>query len=348
MKLSEKLNNNQIKGLNEIIKNNKSSGTEIRRAQAILMVNNNIPVEIIAEISGYRRTNIFEVRAKYLKNGAGAILDKRKGTPKEILTKKQREEITNILKSSRPLDYGYVGEFWTTGILGNFIEKRYKVKYKSKTSLYLIFREAKFTYHKPERIYHKRDEEEVKKWKEEVQPVIKEAIDEPGTIIFTEDEMILSTQTTVQRVWLPAGESVRIETSNKRENRSIYGFLDIKSGKEIAFKAPKQNMEETIKVLKKVRKEYPKNKIILLWDRALWHQGKDVQEFIKEDKHIETIYFPKYAPDENPQEHVWKAGRSHVTHNRFIENIDKATDEFIEYLNSSKFEYSLLDFNSLS
>ena len=106
-------------------------------------------------------------------------------------------------------------------------------------------------------------------------------------------------------------------------------------------------MYETVKILKKVRKVYPKKKILLLWDGAGWHRGSKTQEFIKKDQKIKTIYFPKYTPEENPQEHVWKSGRDQVTHNRFIENIDTTTDEFIKYLNKTNFPYSLLGFSPI-
>jgi len=33
---------------------------------------------------------------------------------------------------------------------------------------------------------------------------------------------------------------------------------------------------------------------------------------------LQTIEFPKYAPEQNPQEHVLKELRKHITHNKFI------------------------------
>ncbi|PIQ07367.1 MAG: hypothetical protein COW72_00695, partial [Candidatus Nealsonbacteria bacterium CG18_big_fil_WC_8_21_14_2_50_37_10] len=92
----------------------------------------------------------------------------------------------------------------------------------------------------------------------------------------------------------------------------------------------------------KVREIYPKKKLLIFWDGAGWHRGSKVQEFIKQDKNIQTIYFPRYAPEQNPQEHVWKSGRNKVTHNRFIQDIDSATDDLIKYFRSHKFNYSLL------
>lgn len=118
--------------------------------------------------------------------------------------------------------------------------------------------------------------------------------------------MILSSQTTFQKIWLPVGEYPKIEVSN-------------------------------------TRKIYPDQKIILIWDGAGWHRGSVVQEYIKQDKNIQQYYFPKYSPEENPQEHVWKKGRSNVTHNKFIKIIKRAAEDFVNYLNNNLFDYKILN-----
>ena len=176
-------------------------------------------------------------------------------------------------------------------------------------------------------------------------PIVEKALSDPDTTVLCEDEMVLSTQTTFQKIWLPKGEYPKIEASNKKENRSIYGFLNIKTGTEHAFKTEWQNMHITAKILKNVRKIYPTQKILLFWDGPGWHRGSMVQEFIKVDGKIEIIHFPKYSPEENPQEHVWKKGRSAVTHNFTINDIDETTNEFVKYLNINRFNYSLLGLN---
>lgn len=257
--------------------------------------------------------------------------------------KKERETIIETVKTKTPKDLGFASEHWTTGLLGKWIEREYKTKYKSKTSLYLVFKQAKFTYHKPGRVYDKHSEKEVEKWKKSTKPKLKKLLAETDTVILSGDEMILTTETTTQKVWLPAGEYPKIECSTGgRKRRSVYGFLNMKTGTEHAFKTELQNMFVTKEILEKIRDIYPKQKIALFWDNAGWHKGSVTQDFIKKDSNIKIIHFPAYAPEENPQEHVWKSGRSSVTHNKFIEDIDKATDELVEYFNKTKFHYQLL------
>ena len=257
------------------------------------------------------------------------------------MTKPQREEIIDTLKTKSPKDIGYQADYWSTAVLGYYIEQKYRVKYKSRTSHYLLFKKAEFTFHKPGQVYQKHSEQEVRTWEKANQDRIKQAFADPQTIILCEDEMVLSTKTTFQKLWLPKGEYPKILVSNKKEARSIYGFLNIKTGVEHGFKTLWQNMHITTEVLGQLRQIYKTEKILMLWDGPGSHRGSKVTEFLNNDGNIEVIYFPRYSPEQNPQEHVWREGRKEVTHNKYIENIDTTTDSFVDYLNTTKFSYSL-------
>lgn len=346
---SPKLTKCQKQELQSVISNNDSSSREVKRAQAVIMIDKGKNIDDITELTGLKRSQIFNLRSLYLKEGLGAIEDKKKKQPKKILTKNQQKEIIETVKNKAPNecdDYFTKCEYWTTGVLGEYIKREYNVEYKSKTSYYLLFHQAKFTYHKPGRVYEKHDPQEVKKWRKKTKPKIKKAWKDKNTVILCEDEMILSTQTTFQKMWLPQGEYPRIEVSNTKENRSLYGFLNVKTGQEHAFKTERQNMYITVEILKNIREIYPTQNLLILWDGAGWHRGSKAQEYIKADKNIKTVYFPRYSPEENPQEHVWKSGRSNATHNKFIKDIDEATDEFVNYLNKTEFKYTLLGMKS--
>lgn len=322
----------------------------MRRAQAVLLLNQaGVPEETIHSLTGFTRVHAFRVKKRYLKEGIDSLTDKRLGSPKELLTRKQRDEILLTLKTKIPQNFGYNAEFWTTSVLGAYIERKYHAKYKSKTSYYLLFRKAEFTYHKPERVYHEQDAKEVEQWKKATKSKLKKLWQESNTVILAADEMILTTRTTLQKIWLPKGEYPKIEVSNGTvERRNVYGFLNICTGTEHAYKTDKQNMRVTKTILQRIRKIYPTQKIALLWDNAGWHKGSVVKDFITQDGNIRVIPFPRYAPEENPQEHVWKSGRTNVTHNRFIDDIDSATDEFVAWLRKTKFNYTLLGFGNIS
>lgn len=332
---------------------------ELKRAQAILLLNANNEHSFITGFTGYSRSQIFSLRKLYQEKGIVALTTKRKGEPKRLLTKKQLEEIKGILtETGSPLRLGYQTPFWTTGMLAHYIKNTYQVVYKSKTSYYLIFRKSSFSFHKPGQVSSKRDEQAVAVWREETKEKIEKAWKDASTVILCEDEAILSTQTTFQKVWLPINDYPKVETTTKRVNKSIYGFLNIKNGREHAFSYERQNMYITVKALQQIRRIYPRcmnkgnkltgKKILLLWDNPGWHRGSKVTEYIEKDGSIEVIYFPKYAPEENPQEHVWKKAKSEIIHNRFLEHIEQETRGFLTYLNTTTFFYRLLGLSPVS
>jgi len=347
VRYQKKLKDNQIQELKEFLETSESK-RETNRIQAILMLDKESDIEFIKEITRFSRSQIFELRKKYLDKGMSAIEDPARHNPKELLSKKDRDEIIETIKTKKPEDIGYHNDYWTTAMVGDWIKKKYKVKYKSKTSVYLIFKKASFSYHKPGRIYQKRNEQEVLEFQEKAKKILKKALKEENTAVLCEDEMVLSTQTTFQKIWLKKNEYPKIKFSNDKKARSVYGFLNIKTGVEHAFKKDWQNMYITVDVLKKLRRKYPTKKLLIFWDGAGWHRGSEVKKFIEKDENIETVYFPRYSPEENPQEHVWKNGRANVTNNQFIEDIDKATDDFVKYLNKTKFKYSLVGVSPIS
>lgn len=343
------LSRQQSQELRGVIANPSAYSTkEVLRTQVVLLLVQAVPLQTIMTITGYHRRQLFNIRRRYLIEGLSGLLDKRKGKPPSLLTKGQREEIGEILRQTTPLDFGYSQEYWTTDLLADLIEARYGVRYASKTSYYLFFKESRFSYHKPGRVYQGRDEKAVKRWKKTMNKRLLSVWADATQVILAADEMLLSTQTTTQKVWLAQGEYPKIEIATHREQRSIYGFLNVKTGQEHAFKKPRQNSAMTLDCLKALRRRYPHKNILLLWDNAGWHRAHAVRTFIEKDPHMDVVPFPVYSPEENPQEHVWKAGRSKVSHNRFIDNIDVATDDFVQYLNHTKFKYGLLNYSAIS
>jgi transposase len=279
---------------------------------------------------------------KFKKLGINGIKDKRKKKPKSRLTRKQCAEIKRVLLSETPRRHGYDCDQWTTGILAELIEEQFNVRYESKTSYYIIFKEAtRYSFRKPGFKYRKRNDAAVEKWRVETEPIVRQALEDDNTIVLCGDEMGLSSSTTFQKVWLPLDGAAKIEPSRERHNRSIYGFLDIKTGHQYAFKPEWQNMYESTKILRALRKQIPQKKILLCWDNAGWHRGSGVTKLIAQDGNIKVSWFPPYSHEENPQEHVWKAGQAHITHNKLFTDIDAITDDFVDFLNTTKFTYKM-------
>src|ERR1700749_622248 len=183
MNFLEKLTDDQVKELTNCIDTEDSLIT-IRRAQAILMVEDNASESLILQI-----------RKKYIKCGLQAIRSKQRiRKDKQLLPRQQKIEIIEILKTKKPSDFfSKAPDCWTARYLGDYIYDRYHVMYKSKKPLYLLFEEAKFSFHKPEKFSERRDEEAIKQWKKDKKAIILEECNNPDrtnypeTIVLAED-----------------------------------------------------------------------------------------------------------------------------------------------------------------
>jgi len=128
-----------------------------------------------------------------------------------------------------------------------------------------------------------------------------------------------------------------------REKISFYGALNLLTGQEIVMSSSVMNGETTTQHLQQILDSYPDVPIVLLWDHAPWHSGAPIRELLQAHPRLEIICFPVAAPDLNPQEHVWKAGRRAVSHNHLVQRLPDLADRFEQYLLSNTFPSSLLD-----
>ena len=338
------LNQIQKQSLITFIRHEKEAPAS-RRAIAVSLLEAGVDVTM----TGYTHKHAERLRREFLLRGVEVFTDKRKSNRERILNRLEKQQVILTLKTKRPVDVilGCSVQHWTTSLLGIYIYTAFGKKYKSKTSERLLFKEAKLTYHMPGKAYEKADPKARAEWISITKPLLTKLWQEPDTVILCEDEMILTSSTTIQKVWLPKGEYPPVlETNSTRKRKSFYGFLNLKTAQEHTFITDWQNMYITVDILKKLRKVYPTQKLILIWDNCGWHRGSKVTEWITADNNTETIYFPPYTPDLNPQEHVWKAGRKNVTHNQYIQKIEETAEKFKDYITKQKFNYELLGFKA--
>lgn len=130
---------------------------EVRRSQCVLLVDSEVAYSQIEILTGFRERSVLIFRQRYLRSGLKGLEHKRKGKPKVLLSPFQRDEIIHFLKNTSPIDHGYKEHYWSTLILGDFIQRKYDVIYKTKKTFYLLFEEAKMSFHKSGQVYENHD-----------------------------------------------------------------------------------------------------------------------------------------------------------------------------------------------
>jgi transposase len=172
----------------------------------------------------------------------------------------------------------------------------------------------------------------------------------PQTVILASDEASLYLQVTLMRVWSPIGQTPVVAVDPGRKKTHFYGTLNLRTGDEYVMQAEKLNAATTALHLEQLLAALPKVPILLLWDKARHHMGESVRQLLAQNPRLQLLFFPTASPDLNPQEHVWKAARSAVSHNHADEDLSTLATRFHSYLETHSFSSSFLDsygFNSI-
>lgn len=165
----------------------------------------------------------------------------------------------------------------------------------------------------------------------------------PHAAVLALDEMRLCSQASVMRVWAAVGHTPVIPLDPQRAWHVIYGALDLRTGREIAVEALTTNRVMTANFLLQLTLLLPDHPILILWDRASWHQGGAVQHVLDQHPHLHVRFFPTACPDLNPQEHIWKAARQAITHNHRGLDFAQMCQEVMTFLNETPFTPAFLD-----
>ena len=149
-------------------------GAEVRRAAAVLYVDDEADDVTLKRFTQYSRRQAFALRKAYLEDGIDSLVDHRKNNWPRILTKQEREAVITALKTKQPREViaGCDVVHWTTGLLGQYILSFTGKQYKSKTSERLLFKEAALSFHFPGKRYENADPAAKVAWEKEVQPVL--------------------------------------------------------------------------------------------------------------------------------------------------------------------------------
>ena len=254
------------------------------------------------------------------------------------LTRKQKQEIKEVLLK-QPSKYGIPKEFWDISTLKTYIKAEFGVEYQSDESYRLIFLLHNYSFHLPDTFDRKRDDEKVEKRIKQIQEEIKPYMKRGNWIVFTADECRIVWETEIRRLWLPKGKKTIIKVERKRQAQSFLGLLNLRTGEDLLYRLSWQKQDEIIPVLEALVQKYPDKRICIIWDNARFHKGKKIKAKLSTTlKSIHLINLPAYAPDHNPQEHVWKYGKDKLANNQ-RESLEETVQTFEEIITGRNYPY---------
>jgi transposase len=162
-------------------------------------------------------------------------------------------------------------------------------------------------------------------------------------VILFQDEASLSNTATVSYKWGLVGKQPQIpQKQRKRERKTLFGCVEPLSGKVFARKADRGNTVTFFSFLLWVVRQFPGRKVVIVLDNVRYHHAIRIKKVLERYNHrLELVFLPAYSPDLNPMERIWWYMRKKITHNRYVETMDRRIELFEEWLADFKEENDL-------
>lgn len=134
---------------------------------------------------------------------------------------------------------------------------------------------------------------------------------------------------TLGRCWARRGIRPRALVKPAYHNFYLYASVSPHSGESFILFLPWVNTEIMSLYLKQLAATYADQEIILIMDRAGWHQASNLIV----PANLTIIFLPPYSPELNPSEKLWQWLRRHVCRNRLFQSEKELMDSLQQTLN---------------
>jgi len=224
--------------------------------------------------------------------------------------------------------YGFRGDLWTCDRVRQVIKEEFGVDYH-KHHVARILKEIGWTPQVPITRAIQRDEEAIKRWRDEAWPGIKRRARREGrTIVFVDESGFYLLPGVVKTYGLKAHTPV-VDEWQTRDHLSVMGGLTTDGRVFTLVRQEALTGLNTIQFLEHVGQQL-KGPALVIWDRSPIHRRLAVTEFVKAvgAKGLRVEPLPAYAPDLNPVEWLWKHLKKVEMANLTCHDLEELHEEF--------------------
>jgi transposase len=207
--------------------------------------------------------------------------------------------------------HGWPNDLWTAARVQAVIRRHFGVDFHPEHVRKLLKRRLGWTSQKPQTKAKERDEDEIRRWKEQEFPRIVRQARERDAHLLLLDESCFQLTPTVRRTLAPRGQTPILSCWDRRDKISAISAITLSPRRHLPgllfqLLPDKENFHgaEVVAFLKSVRRRL--RRFTVVWDRNQIHsRSKAVRAYLAEHPEIVAEDFPGYAPELNPDELVW-------------------------------------------
>lgn len=278
---------------------------EYMRLQSIKLHKRGKDIKEISEFFGVTLDAVYKWIRKFKQEGKEILRMKKARGAEPKLTRKEIKKLIKLLNKTAD-NYGFDIPLWDCKKINRLIKKEFNKEIHFSNVWRLLIKMG-LSPQKPEKEALEKNPREVKKWLKEEWPKIDKQRRRWQAMIYFQDESSVSLAPALGTTWAKKGETPKVKVTGNRG--SICLSSAISPAGRMVFRIEKKtvNSETFIDFLQQILKNHPSRKIIIITDNYPAHDSGKVMRFVEMNKKKLAIYYlPKYSPDLNPDEEVWK------------------------------------------
>ena len=277
------------------------------RLAAINLYRSKVEIKIIAASFGVTVQAVYQWIWKFRGEGIKSLKSTTGGGVEPRLNEQQFKELIQCLR--RPATaLGYATDLWSGPRVRHLIKKLFKIEYHRKHMPRFLYRLGLYL-KKPERRALEQDSQEVRAWKNQKLPEILAYVQKNLALLFYADESLISLIPYVGKTWaFPKARPIARVSGRRGQHVGITAAVNEQG--RLCFELTQEDETFTSRIflrfVRKLRKEFPSRKIVLIVDGAPIHIAKIVRAFAEKHKsHFRLEILPAYSPELNPTEKTW-------------------------------------------
>ena len=132
-------------------------------------------------------------------------------------------------------------------------------------------------------------------------------------MILAEDEAHVNLLPWLRSTWIVIGERMKVMTPGTNQKHSIFGAVELVTGRWLYHIAERANSLTFIEFLEQILDAYPKAPVIaIVLDNVSTHSSRAVERWLIAHSSVRLLYGARYSPHHNPVERVWGAMKRHL------------------------------------
>jgi transposase len=307
----------------------------VKRIHALLYIREGKPVDDVSTILDLSPQTVDNYIAAFILNGLDSLVYRRPAGRPPKLTQTQRKELAKLMDDG-PAAAGYDCGGWNTALIQDLILTRFGVEYNPHyVAEYL--KNMGYSYQKARFVSdHLADvAPEQQEWLDQTWPALLRQATARDAMILFGDECSFAQWGSLSYTWAPRGHQPLVKTSGQRKAYKVFGFIDYFSGAFFyAAHTGKFTSESYQAFIRKVLARTSKH-LCIIQDGAKYHTSQAMKEFFAANTDRITLYqLPRYSPDFNPIEYLWRNVKKQATHLRYFAtfaDLTKKVDEKLQY-----------------